>query len=132
MGMRRQVMFKAVFKLTGRYMLTDGFDYKVFDNPHNVFKYASVGEAAERKPGYAYTCFFKISEPHVSLFHDMLLSMIRSLQMLWNKGMPTKMYDDVETRLAPELPDVLYVANLGVQQRVSTYDTPDEYITDDN
>merc|ERR1711988_419531 len=121
-------MIKAVYKLTGRYTLNSEFDYATYDNTNNVFKYASVGAAAASKPGYAYTSFFKIHETHVQTYWDTMLSMISELQQMVATNVPTTLFDDVETRLAVSLPDVVYVPTLGVTQRVSTFDTPDRTI----
>ena len=40
---KTQLTYRNVFKLTGRYVLNDKFNYDTFDNQHNVFKRAVSG-----------------------------------------------------------------------------------------
>ena len=44
------------------------------------------------------------------------------------RSVPTVLYDDIESRLAPELPDVQYVDMVGIWQRISPYSVDDEHI----
>ena len=74
---QEQVMYRAVFKLTARYVLNDKFDFSVFDHSHSVFKRATRGPAANQ-PFYAYTSFYKISEPNVRQYHGELKRTIKA------------------------------------------------------
>ena len=95
-GMRelqdRQIVAKAVFKLTGRYILDDNFDYQRFNNSCNVFRMATSGDPAELKPGYTYTSFYKIDNIHLKTFWQVLSRTIATLQEMisnkWIDGMP--------------------------------------------
>ena len=58
---QHQVMFKQLFKLTGRYLINEKFRFGVYDNAFNIFKLADIGFSVKlQKPYYAYTSFFNI------------------------------------------------------------------------
>lgn len=50
------IRFKNFFKLSGRYIINDTFDYKIFDSEHNIFK-----PNPKLNKDFYYTSFYKIS-----------------------------------------------------------------------
>lgn len=126
---QQQVMFKHLFKLTGRYVLNDDFNYSTYRNSMNVFKLAKLGRSVSlHKDFYAYTCFFKIDWEHVESFRAALSRIVGDLSHMLESNIPTMLHDDVESRLSLMLPNVKYVQVLGVTQRVSTWETEDKDI----
>ena len=124
-----EVMYEQLFKLSGRYMLNHKFNLQTYNNTHNVFKLARVGKSLNlHKPFYAYTCFFNIYYEHIHAFRAVLSSMTAELKAMIARNMSTFLHDDVESRLSLMLPEVVYVEELGVTQRISTWDAEDKDI----
>jgi hypothetical protein len=123
---RNKVMYRNLFKLTGRYILNSRFKYQTFDNSRNIFKIASSKHYIDAgKTFYAYTCFFKISYGYIEVFKSAIKKLAVQLQTMMTENIPVHLHDDLEARLPWMLPDVMFVSNLGVTQRVSVWDTPD-------
>lgn len=60
--------FSNVFKISGRYTLTDKFDFQVFNHGRNVFK----RDEALKDMQYYYTCFYKIASQNFHSYFGLL------------------------------------------------------------
>jgi len=126
---QHQVIFKQLFKLTGRYLINEKFRFDDYDNSFNIFKLAEIGRSVKlHKPYYAYTSFFNVYFEHVDSLQKALNQIVSDLTEMIAKGIPTPLHDDIESRLSLMMPEVKYVAQLGITQRVSTWETEDKHI----
>lgn len=62
-----------LFKITGRYVIDESFDYKVYNTFDNIFK--KNHHVTDRD--YYYTCFYKISSLYLDYFWHCLYSYIK-------------------------------------------------------
>ena len=126
---QHQVMFKQLFKLTGRYLINEDFRFGDYDNAFNIFKLADKGTAVKLgKSYYAYTSFFKIYFNHTGFFEDALNHIVSDLTQMIARRIPASLHDDIESRLSLMIPNVKFVRQLGITQRISTRETEDTNI----
>eukprot|EP00434_Breviolum_minutum_P043381 symbB.v1.2.038666.t1/scaffold6017.1/size25353/2 len=126
---QHQVMFKQLFKLTGRYLINEDFRFGDYDNAFNIFKLADKGISVKLgKSYYAYTSFFKIYFNHTGSFEDALNHIVSDLTQMIAKRIPVSLHDDIESRLSLMIPNVKFVRQLGITQRISTRETEDTNI----
>jgi hypothetical protein len=98
-----------LFKITGRYLINDNFDYNVYNNENNIFK---INEnVLDRK--YYYTCFYKISFKNYEFYNSVINNLIDEIQT-------TKIYDniDYEVFFPPKLNQIQIIKQLGITQGV--------------
>ena len=123
---QHQVMFKQLFKLTGRYLIGEEFRFGDYDNAFNIFKLADKGTALKLdKSYYACTSFFKIYFNHTGFFEDALNHIVSDLTQMIAKRIPASLHEDIESRLSLTIPNVKFVRQLGITQRISTRETED-------
>jgi hypothetical protein len=81
------------FKISGRYLVNETFDYTKYDNDNNIFKRNIY--VLDRK--YFYTSFYKIGKSYLETFFD-------KIESLYMKSIGNKFYDNKEWEvMLPEL-----------------------------
>jgi hypothetical protein len=105
------INFKNFFKISGRYVLNDNFDYTKFDNTQNIFK--KNNSVASKQ--YFYTCLYKISNKY---FNNYVTS-IKSLRVKCKTDTQYS-YKDFEVTL-PEFINynLSTIDTLGITQNIS-------------
>ena len=104
--------FKQFFKISGRYLVNNTFDFNVYDNTSIIMKKNPFLE----RP-YYYTSFYKIS-PHMFSFYKEVIHEIYS-------GIPENKYDEEELEvLFPKLLNNQFecISNLGITQNIAVWD----------
>ena len=71
-----KIRIKNIFKITGRYLINDNFDYKVYDNKHNIFKKNNNLKNIE----YYYTCFYKIHYYYIEKYKNNINECINKIK----------------------------------------------------
>ena len=104
------------FKISGRYLVNDEFDYKIYDNNENIFK---KNEKITNR-NYYYTSFYKIDKNYLhKYFNNLYKIIIDSEHDEWKKRQELQCNKcfDLEV-LIPEtmINDITLVDNLGVTQ----------------
>ena len=61
-------------------------------------------------------------------FQKALNQIVSDLSEMIANNIPTILHDDIESRLSLMMPKVKYVPQLGITQRVSTWETDDKQI----
>ena len=120
---QHQVMFKQLFKLTGRYLITDEFRFGDYDNVFSIFKLADKSSAL--KLDKSYYVFFKIYCNHTGFFEDALNHIVSDLTQMIAKKIPAFLHENIESRLFLMIPNVKFVRQFGITQRISTRETED-------
>jgi hypothetical protein len=103
---------KNLFKITGRYVLNETFDFNKLDNDDIIFKRNS--DVVDRL--YYFTCFYKIGMKNLQLFYDTIYQLFEDI--LENA------YEFEEWEVL--LPNLLYgkfttVDKLGVTQNLAVW-----------
>ena len=101
-----------LFKITGRYLINDNFNYENYKNENNIFKLNK--DVTDRK--YIYTCFYKISNKNLDnyiLINDKLFNDIQS----------SNKYDniDYEVLFPAQINDIKFIDYLGIMQNVAVW-----------
>lgn len=112
------IKFKNIFKISGRYTINDKFDYKIFDNEHNIFRKNT--NVLDRN--YYYTCFYKISNKNFNEY-------VTSIDKVYEKAILDKKYaaKDLEVTIPEELKfDFLSVDVLGLTQNIAVWKQNDD------
>ena len=126
---QHQIMFKQLFKLSGRYLINEEFRFGDYDNAFNIFKLADKRMAVKLGKSYnAYTSFFKIYFNHTGFFEDALNRIVSDLTEMIAKKFPTPLHDNIESRMPMMIPNVKFVRQLGITQRISTREAEDTNI----
>ena len=104
---------KNMFKITGRYILNETFDFNKLDNDDIVFKRNS--DIEDRL--YYFTCFYKIGGSKLQLFYDVIKELFDDIS--------ENAYEFEEWEVL--LPNLLYgkfttVDQLGVTQNIAVWD----------
>jgi hypothetical protein len=106
---------KNLFKISGRYVLNDNFDYNIFNNDDNIFK--RNRDLLNLK--YYYTSFYKISNNYIEDFFKILNN------TFYNKDRYLEMnYEEI----IPEIIDYNFkeIDFIGLKQRISVWNQIDE------
>jgi hypothetical protein len=109
---------KQFFKISGRYIVNETFNYQTYDNDFNIFKRNTSVE--DRK--YFYTSFFKISGKKFSEFS-------KNMRELFEESKTHSNYDnkDFEVVIPEKLNyDFIEIDNLGITQNISVWDQKDK------
>jgi hypothetical protein len=105
---------KNLFKISGRYVLNDKFDYNIFNNDDNIFKRNK--DLLNLK--YYYTSFYKISKNYIKEFFKILN------KTFYNKDRYLDMnYEEI----IPEIIDYDFkeINCIGLKQRISVWEQVD-------
>ncbi len=76
--------FKNFFKITGRYLINETFDYKIFDNEFNIFKHNPIFDE-----NFYYTSFYKISYSNFNNYSNVINELFESIKK------NNKLYDGI-------------------------------------
>jgi hypothetical protein len=105
--------FKNFFKISGRYLINNTFNFNNFDNEHNIFK--KNDNVLDRN--YYYTCFYKLNSTILNEYFITLQNLID------NKNLYENSDQDLEVILPRLFIDrISLVENLGITQRISVWD----------
>ena len=72
----KDIKIHNLFKITGRYIIDDRFDYKQYDNDKSIFK--RNDDITDRS--YYFTCFYKIGKPGLDFFYEALAEIYQDIQ----------------------------------------------------
>ena len=119
---KKNITFCNLFKISGRYLINDNFNYKLFDNNYNNFKLAE--EIISLKPhvkNYYYTSLFKIN---YNYFDDFILS-IELIINNENLFKNTLGYEELLPKLLMKFNknSIKTIKTLGLTQNISVWDT---------
>ena len=102
-----------LFKITGRYLINENFNYANFNNNKNILK---INENVKDRK-YYYTCFYKISSKNYEFYNSVINNLIDEI----NKS---KIYDniDYEVFFPPKLNKITLFKKLGITQNIGVWD----------
>jgi len=111
----KSVKIANFFKISGRYVINDTFDFSQYDNRQNVFK---QNQLATNKQ-YYFTCFYKIGSAHLAQFYTVIENIYKTMNTDENQY---KNYD-IEV-LLPEKLNYNFKSsdNLGITQNIAVWD----------
>jgi hypothetical protein len=101
-----------IFKITGRYIIDDRFDYNNYDNDKSIFKRNQL----VKDRSYYFTCFYKICESEIPFYYETLIELYQDIQMNnyeyeeWEVLLPTLLYKRFNT-----------IGDLGVKQNIAVW-----------
>jgi hypothetical protein len=114
----KELPIKQFFKISGRYLVNETFNYHTYDNDFNIFKRNSSVE--DRK--YFYTSFFKISGNKFYVFSKIMRELFEESKTHLN-------YDnkDFEVVIPEKLNyDFIEIDKLGITQNISVWNQQDK------
>ena len=110
----KKLLINNLFKITGRYVINDNFDYDNYKNDHNIFK--KNENVKDRK--YYYTCFYKIScnkfKNYKMIINNIFDKIVKDKSNIYDNV-------DLEVFLPEELKDFNKIDNLGITQNISVW-----------
>ena len=65
-----------MFKITGRYIIDERFNYGQYDNDHTIFKRNE--DILDR--AYYFTCFYKIGKSEIEFYHEIIDEIYEDIQ----------------------------------------------------
>ena len=95
----KNMKINNIFKLTGRYLLNNNFDYNKYNNPNIIFKRNDLVEDR----AYYFTCFYKIGKAKLGLYYDTMTELFEDIQKNhyeyeeWEVLLPTLLYKEFDT-----------------------------------
>lgn len=105
----KDVKFNNFFKISGRYVLNETFNYSDYDNENNIFK---------KNPNvihYYYTSFYKISKKKFDHFRTTIYELSEYIKL--NRDFDTKDYE----LFMPAKLSFKEIKNLGITQNISVW-----------
>ena len=102
-----------IFKITGRYLINEHFNYDQYDNDRIILKRNQ--EVTDRM--YYYTCFYKLGFNHFDMFYDIISQLYSDIQEgayeyeEWEMLIPILLYGQFES-----------VDTLGVTQNIAVWE----------
>ncbi len=101
-----------LFKITGRYIINEHFNYEIYNNNYNIFKLNN--NVVDRT--YYYTCFYKISNTNYEFYFKIINDLTEEIHN-------TQKYDniDYEVFFPPKLIDINLVDHLGITQNIGVW-----------
>lgn len=105
----KEFRFNNFFKISGRYMLNETFNYSNYDNENNIFK---------KNPGvtkYYYTSFYKISKKNFDQFKNKINDLSEYVKV--NRDLDTADYE----LFMPATLSFKEIKNLGITQNISVW-----------
>lgn len=103
---------KNLFKITGRYLINDSFDYNIYENEDIIFKRNE--DVTDR--AYYFTCFYKVGGPKFDYFYNVITELYEDIQNNayeyeeWEVLLPTLLHKQFKT-----------VQHLGVTQDIAVW-----------
>jgi len=109
----RGMKIKNVFKITGRYVIDNRFQYSQYDNEETIFKRNEL--VIDR--AYYFTCFYKIGSAKIDFFNEIMEELYEDIQ--------NNCYEHEEWEVL--LPTLLYkqftvVNELGITQKIAVWE----------
>ena len=108
----KDMKIQNLFKITGRYLIDERFNYNNYDNDKSIFKRNLV--VTDRS--YYFTCFYKIGKHELRFFYDILNELYQDIQMNnyeyeeWEVLLPTLLYKRFDT-----------IDELGITQNIAVW-----------
>ena len=108
---------KNLFKITGRYVINDTFNYSIYENDDIIFKRNE--EVTDR--AYYFTCFYKISGAKFDYFYEIIEELYDDIQKNayeyeeWEVLLPMLLHKEFKT-----------VDHLGITQDIAVWDDKSE------
>jgi hypothetical protein len=109
----KNMNIKNLFKITGRYVINEEFDYNKFNNIDNIVFKRNI-DVEDRL--YYFTCFYKVSRNKVKLYQDVIFELFEDIKNgsyeheEWEVLLPNLLYGDFET-----------IDTLGITQRIAVW-----------
>ena len=112
----KNLNIKQFFKISGRYLINNTFNYKDYDNVFNIFKKNS--SVTDRK--YYYTSFYKISANNFNEYYNTINSLCEYIKN-------NRSYDkiDHEVYLPKNISNFIKITNLGITQNIAIWNQCD-------
>jgi hypothetical protein len=105
----KDVKFNNFFKISGRYLLNETFNYTDYDNDNNIFKKNPI------VANYYYTSFYKISKKNFEKYRNTINELSEYIKV--NRDFDTKDYE----LFMPEKLSFKQIQNLGITQNISVW-----------
>jgi len=106
--------FNHFFKISGRYLINNSFDYNQFDNEDIIFKKNNNIKDKD----YYYTCFYKLNSNSITEYFNNLKELIKNKELYENS------YSDLEVILPKLFENKMKSVNkLGITQRIAIVNT---------
>ena len=107
------MQIKNIFKITGRYVIDERFQYAQYDTDESIFKQNS--DVTDR--AYYFTCFYKIGSEHMEFYKEIITEVYEDIQ---NGGYE---YEEWEI-LLPTLLQKRFtsVDELGITQKIAVWE----------
>lgn len=109
----KNMNIKNLFKITGRYVINEDFDYNKLNNINNiVFKRNT--DVEDRL--YYFTCFYKVNQNKIKLYQDVIFELFEDIKNgnyeyeEWEVLLPNLLYGEFET-----------IDTLGITQRIAVW-----------
>jgi hypothetical protein len=103
---------KNFFKITGRYEISQNFDYNQYDNNLNIFK----KNLSVTNREYYYTCFYKLDKSILEEVKNVLVNLIENKEKYMND------YSDLEVIFPNAIIDKIHlVNNLGIVENIGVW-----------
>jgi hypothetical protein len=109
---------KQFFKISGRYLINETFNYSQYENDKNIFK--KNNDVVDRN--YFYTSFYKINGKNFNAYHD-------NIKKTFEESIGNDIYDSAEFEvLIPKKLnyDFIETDNLGITQNISIWNQRDK------
>jgi hypothetical protein len=109
----KNMNIKNLFKITGRYVMNENFDYNKLDNINNII-FKRNTDVEDRL--YYFTCFYKISQNKIKLYQDVIFELFDDIKNgnyeyeEWEVLLPNLLYGEFET-----------IDTLGITQRIAVW-----------
>jgi hypothetical protein len=72
-----KIKINNFFKISGRYVLNDAFNYSKFNNNYNIFK----KNMTVPKLNYYYTCLYKIGKNNINKYFDVIIELFNTINI---------------------------------------------------
>ena len=100
-----------LFKISGRYLINETFNYEYYDNKDNLFKNAKIKD----RPDYHFTSFYKIAGCNIITYYEKLKQYVEDFKN--NKVVVTKDYEIT----FPSYLQFKTIPELGITQNISVW-----------
>lgn len=117
---KNKISFKYLFKITGRYVLNDKFNYNKYDNNKCNFKLAvEVMNKIKILNNYYYTSFYKIPYNYFKIYQESISKIAKNEKVL----LSTFSYEIILTEflLKFDKNSIVKINTLGLTQNISGY-----------
>jgi hypothetical protein len=117
----KHININNLFKISGRYLLNNNFNYNNYDNDYNIFKRNNNVKDRE----YYYTSFYKISKKNLNDYIDSINNLYN--EIINDNTIYNKPNMDFEVIIPQKLNyNFKEIQILGITQNISVWGTIDE------